>query len=159
MIQQTENILAALKRREVQFLLKDPHSQDAQLRGFLSALESVGYRVVKPAVIHTDAPAQMKSCLRVAHYEIAAGHTELAQQKLDVALCLTQYLEDYLRELERMGTQVPITWAEWMQDQYTKRFANSGTSDNVTSNSRSGINETRLSEAEAGDPIVTAEGY
>lgn len=152
MEQKTENIMAALQRRECHGLLEGDRA--GLVEEVLVALGSCGFVVVKPAALRTDAPAQIKSCLRVAHYEIAGGNKDLAQQKIEVALCLIQNIEDYLRELERMGTQVPVTWAEWMQEEYRKRFAKSEASGNVKS-PRSTKNEIGISAPGA----VPAEGF
>jgi hypothetical protein len=156
MYQQAENILAALRTRQFANLLQDPGDQEALFRDLLTALTAAGFAVVKPSVLELDAPAQIKSCLRIAHYSIHGKQLELAADKVEVALHVTQALEDYLRELGRLGTQVPLTWAEFVQREYYKKFADkTGAFDNVGSNG---------SKDENGIPSkdnvpVPAEGY
>ena len=135
MRQNAEHVLAALRTRDFPNLLQDHEDRESLFRDLLTALGAAGFDVVKPSTLEIDAPAQIKSCLRVAHYEAAAGHVDLAQEKITVALCVIQALEDYLRELSRLGTQVPITWAEFLQDQYLKKYlGNRDLSGNVNRN-------------------------
>lgn len=93
-----------------------------ELESALDELALSGYRPVKPSSLELEAPAQLRGCLRVAHQAICGGHGELALEKVDVALHLVRLLEDYLRELTRLGTMVPLTWKEFVEAQYQKNL-------------------------------------
>jgi hypothetical protein len=93
-----------------------------EIESALDELALSGYLAVKPSSLELEAPAQLRGCLRVAHQAICGGHGELALEKLDVALHLVRLLEDYLRELTRLGTQVPLTWKEFVESQYQKNL-------------------------------------
>jgi hypothetical protein len=110
-------ILAALRARGTHSV-----EQMADIEAAIDELAFCGYRLVKPSTLELEAPAQLRGCLRVAHQAIAGGHGELALEKIDVGLCLVRMLEDYLRELTRLGTQVPITWKEFVESQFHKNL-------------------------------------
>jgi hypothetical protein len=115
-------ILAAIRSKDHPSILCEADDQGPLFRDLLSALSAVGYAVVKPCVIDTDAPAQIKSCLHVARQWAGGSQPDMVVGKIDVALAIAQALEDYLRELNRLGTMVPVTWAEWVQLQYSRKF-------------------------------------
>lgn len=110
-------ILAALRARGAHSV-----EQMADLEAALDELAFCGYRLVKPSTLELEAPAQLRGCLVVARQAVMGGHGELALEKIDVALCLVRMLEDYLRELTRLGTQVPITWREFVESQFHKNL-------------------------------------
>lgn len=120
-------ILAVLRARAGQSV--DAFAARArELESALDELALCGYRPVKPASLELEAPAQLRGCLRVAHQAVSCGHGELAIEKLDVALHLVRLLEDYLRELTRLGTMVPLTWKEFVESQYQNNLLDKSTS-------------------------------
>lgn len=125
MREREENILAALSRYEFPNLLQDPEDKAALFHDLLTALDSAGFSVVKPSVFSCDAPAQIKSCLLIVDQQLSIGGvSECApvRHNLGVALRTISSMDDYLRELERLGTLVPITWGEFVLEQHAKKL-------------------------------------
>lgn len=102
-------------------LVCDPGEKEAMVREVLSAVVAAGYAVYKPCTLEIEVPAQIRGALRIAHREVALGNGEMAMSNIEAALATLGLLEDYLRELRRLGTQVPLTWAEFVRGEFARK--------------------------------------
>lgn len=119
-------ILAAMRTVRLDDLIPDPQEKEALVREVLDSILSAGFLVCKPQTLELDIPAQIAGCLRVAHRASALGDQVMTAQKIEAALASLQLLGDYLRELGRLGTVVPITWKEFVSGRYARNTLTGG---------------------------------
>ena len=96
--------------------------QELKIREVLEWIAGAGFWVVKPSTLELEVPGQIRACLMTADLAVASGDLELARQKIDAAVTTLRLLGDYLRELERLGTVVPISWPEFVRGRFEKNL-------------------------------------
>lgn len=116
------SILAAMQTVKLDELLCDPAEKESLVREVLDSILRAGFLITKPQTLELEVPGQIRGCLRVAHHAICSGDVDLASQKVEAAIATVQLLDDYLRELQRLGTLVPMTWREFVQGSYAKKY-------------------------------------
>ena len=115
------SIAAATERVQFEGLTCSPLQKEAIVREVLDSIAWAGFTICRHQTLELEVAGQIRGCLRVAHHAVHAGDTELACQKIEASIATIQLLDDYLRELQRLGTTVPLTWRDFVQGRYAEK--------------------------------------